>query len=131
MQTFRPIACVLALAGLGMLAGVAQADGPQAIAQAAQHAGLAVASADSGDFAGVRRHLHHSLNCLVGPEGEGFDQSAGNPCVQAGGAIPQTSDAELREKLEALAAQIRDGVMGDDLAAAKELAADVQEMLAN
>jgi hypothetical protein len=110
-----------------MVAPLAQADGPQAIATAAQHAGLAAGSAD---LAGAQRHLHHALNCLVGPDGEGFDEGAGNPCANAGGAIPQTSDTEMLEKLEMLAEQIRGGVMGEDLAAAKELAGEVQEMLA-
>ena len=36
------------------------------ITTAAQHAGLA---AQSGDIAGVHTHLHHTVNCLVGPGG--------------------------------------------------------------
>jgi hypothetical protein len=124
----KTVAVGVALAGLVSfysLAGLA--DGPQAIATAAQHAGLA---ANSGDIDGVHRHLHHTLNCLVGPEGEGFDQSAGNPCQAAGGAIPQTSDAAMRTKLTEIAGQVRSAIGNGDLAAAKTAATSVQEMLA-
>jgi hypothetical protein len=99
-----------------------------AVATAAQHAGIA---AGQGNIGGVRTHLHHVLNCLVGPDGEGFDQSAGNPCANAGGAIPQTSDAAMKRKLEMIAGEVREGVMGQDLDAAKQLAASVQEQLSD
>jgi hypothetical protein len=105
----------------------AQADGPQAVAAAAQHAGLA---ANQGAIGGVRTHLHHTLNCLVGPDGEGFDASAGNPCQAAGGAIPQTAAGEMRDKLIELADDVRSAIATDDLAAAKEAAGTIQEMLA-
>ena len=130
MRKTRLFACSAAVTGLVTLGsfGVAQADGPQAIATAAQHAGLA---AGQGDVGGVRRHLHHTLNCLVGPDGEGFDASAGNPCGEAGGAIPQTADAEMRGKLMELAAQVREGIASNDLDAAKGVAMSVQEMLSD
>lgn len=102
------------------------ADGPQAVMTAAQHAGLA---AGAGDIDMVHRHLHHTLNCLVGPDGQGFDQSAGNPCQQAGGAIPQTSDAQMHTKLMEIAAQVRSAIGSSDMAAAKEAAMHAQEML--
>src|SRR5690554_5726690 len=52
---------------------------------ASVHAGLA---ANSADIKGVHTHLHHSLNCLVGPDGDGFDESQMNPCEGMGkGAI--------------------------------------------
>ena len=102
------------------------ADGPQAVAAAAQHAGLA---AGSGDIAGVHRHLHHVLNCLVGPDGAGFDGSAGNPCAAAGGAIPQTMDNAMKMKLEKAAADARMAIGNDDLDAAKKAAASIQAEL--
>lgn len=106
--------------------GTALADAGMAKATAARHAGLA---AGADDLTGVRMHLHHTLNCLVGPDGEGFDEAAGNPCAEAGGAIPQTDDAEMKQGLEALAAQVHDAIMAEDVAAAKEAAGKVQEML--
>jgi hypothetical protein len=102
------------------------ADGPQAISTAATHAGMAASGAD---VAGVRRHLHHVLNCLVGPDGQGFDAAAGNPCAAAGGAIPQTADAAAKEKLQKAATQLRAAIGNDDLDAAKKAAGDVQQML--
>lgn len=114
------------IACLAAAPGTALADGPQAVSTAAQHAGFA---AGGSDIAGVKRHLHHVLNCLVGPEGEGFDAAPGNPCSAAGGAIPQTSDAAAREKLQKTAAAVRTAIAGDDLAAAKKAAADAQTAL--
>jgi uncharacterized membrane protein len=32
----------------------------------------------------VTLHLHHVLNCAVGPDGMGFDAAAGNPCKGQG-----------------------------------------------
>lgn len=106
--------------------GSALADGPQAVGTAAQHAGFA---AGGTDIAGVRTHLHHVLNCLVGPEGEGFDAARGNPCAASGGAIPQTADAAMKDKLQKAAAQVRTAIAGSDLAAAKKAATDVQAQL--
>lgn len=104
----------------------ALADGPQAINTAAQHAGLAAGSAD---LAGVHRHLHHVLNCLVGPDGQGFDAAPGNPCAAAGGAIPQTADATVKAKLEKAATQVRAAIAGNDLEAVKKAASEVQASL--
>lgn len=106
--------------------GAALADGPQATGIAAQHAGFAASSTDA---AVVKRHLHHVLNCLVGPEGEGFDAAPGNPCAAAGGAIPQTTDAAAKEKLEKAATQVRTAIAGGDLEATRKAATDVQAAL--
>ncbi len=57
-------------------------------------------AANEGDIAGVDQHLHHRLKCLVGVDGEGSDGSAGNPCGEAGGAIPQTDSADMLGTLE-------------------------------
>ena len=117
----------LALAGTTILSTAALADGPQAIATAANHAGLAAAA---GGIDMVHTHLHHVLNCLVGPGGNGFDAAPGNPCANAGGgAIPQTADAALKTKLEAAATQARAGIANADMAASKKVASDVQAML--
>lgn len=117
------------LAGLALgIPGISAADGPEAIATAAQHADL---SAKAGDLAMVQRHLHHALNCLVGADGEGFDEAAGNPCGRTGAAIPQTADADMQEKLGKLAMQVREAFAGNasDIAALQAVAADVQKML--
>lgn len=117
----------MAMAGFLLIApGAAMADESQAVATAAQHAGLA---ANAGDLNGVRMHLHHTLNCLVGADGDGFDESAGNPCARAGAAIPQTSDADMMHKLEMIADDVRKGIASSDLGEAKKMAMHAQEML--
>ncbi len=126
MTTLRATLGTIAVIGLVSLSPAAFADGPQAIATAAQHAGNAV---NADDLAGAHRHLHHTLNCLVGPGGEGFDEAAGNPCRDAGGAIPQTADTGLKGQLEELAIQVRDAIQNDDLPAVKEVAMSVQSAL--
>ncbi len=127
MKTLRNIGGVATLAAYAALTSTAAlADGPQAIGTAATHAGLAARGAD---IAGVRMHLHHALNCLVGPDGQGFDAAPGNPCAAAGGAIPQTSDAAAKDKLQKVAAQLRTAIGNDNLDAAKKAATDVQAML--
>ena len=128
-KIFKTLASAMALAGLATLMPTTLlADGPAAIAKAAQHAGLA---AGSDNIGAVHTHLHHTLNCLVGPGGEGFDEDQANPCGADGGAIPQTADADMKGKLVELAAQVQGGIGNDDVAAAKEVAMSVQEMLAS
>lgn len=40
-------------------------------------------------------HLHHTLNCLVGPQDKLFDASAGNPCQgQGDGYLPDLKAAK-------------------------------------
>lgn len=114
------------VAFVSFVPGTALADGPQAVGTAAQHAGFA---AGGTDIAVVRRHLHHVLNCLVGPEGEGFDAAPGNPCAASGGAIPQTTDATTKDKLQKAATQVRTAIAGSDLDAAKKVATEVQAQL--
>lgn len=127
-MTIKKVAgATIALIGLASLsAGVARADGPEAVATAATHAGIA---AGQDSINGAKTHLHHVLNCLVGPNGEGFDEAAGNPCRDAGAAIPQTADAGAKEKLDKLAMQVREAIASDDAAAVKKTAMEVQEAL--
>ncbi len=127
MKNLKIISGAAALAALTtFMPTAALADGPQAISTAATQAGLASGSAD---LAGVQRHLHHALNCLVGPDGEGFDAAPGNPCAAAGGAIPQTTDAAAQEKLQKAATQVRTAIAGGNLDASKKAATEVQAQL--
>jgi len=120
-------AFIIALAGAALLPIAALADGPQEIKTATNHAGLAAGAADP---AAVKMHLHHTVNCLVGPNGQGFDASAGNPCNgQGGGAIADTTDAAAKAKLQAAAAKARDSIALNDVGALKAAASDVQKML--
>ena len=128
MNLIRTGFCAFAFAGMtALLPATALADGPQAIATAANHAGLAAAA---GGIDMVHTHLHHVLNCLVGPGGDGFDAAPGNPCANAGGgAIPQTTDAGMKTKLMAAATQAKAGIANADMAGAKKTASDIQAML--
>lgn len=116
----------LAVAGVALLPAAALADGPQAIGIAANHAGLA---GNAGAIEMVHTHLHHVLNCLVGPGGNGFDAAPGNPCGGSGGALPQTADAATKTKLEGVATAVRGGIANNDLAGAKKVAMDAQAAL--
>lgn len=127
MKSVRIILAGVAAASLGaLIPTVAAADAQQAIGIAATHAGLA---ANAGNINVVHTHLHHVLNCLVGPGGDGFDQMAGNPCGMAGGAIPQENNAEMKTKLLTLATLVRSGIGESDMAAAKKIATDAQNDL--
>jgi hypothetical protein len=109
-----------------LLPAAALADAHSEVVLAQQHAGLA---AQSGDIAMVHAHLHHTLNCLVGPGGPGFDAKQMNPCANAGsGAIP---DGGVLKKLplEAAAAKARAGIAEPDLAKAQADAASTADML--
>ncbi|HWC64079.1 MAG TPA: hypothetical protein VG501_10690 [Rhizomicrobium sp.] len=109
--------CVAGLA----LPTAALADVAQEINTAATHAGLA-AKAPAID--GVHMHMHHALNCLVGPKGDGFDSSQMNPCASQGnGAIPDASDAQ-KAKLTQAVATLKAGIASSDLATAAKDATD-------
>tara|TARA_R110001592_G_scaffold45109_2_gene144449 strand:+ start:109 stop:543 length:435 start_codon:yes stop_codon:yes gene_type:complete len=103
------------------------ADKAPEVKTAAVHAGLA---ASVGDIKGVRAHLHHTLNCLVGPDGEGFNANEINPCQGMGkGAIPDTADAARKQALKEAVDMVQSGLDSDDLATAQKAAADTKEML--
>lgn len=102
------------------------ADAAKEVATAATHAGLAAKSADLG---GVHMHLHHTVNCLVGPNGNGYDVHSLNPCAADGaGAIPD-SVAGKKPALEAAAATARSGIAATDLKVAQKAASDAEAAL--
>ncbi len=116
-------------AGLVLLAPVspARADAAQEVAAAAQHAGYA---AQSKDLKTTQSHLHHVVNCLVGPKGRGFDSKELNPCKDLGnGAITDTSDAGKKKGLQTALNKARAGLKAKDLAAAQKDATDTEAAL--
>ena len=117
-------AAVISLASL--TPQMAAADAKQAETIAANHAGLA---ANAANINLVHTHMHHVLNCLVGPGGDGFDAMPGNPCAMAGGAIPQEANAEMKTKLLNVAAAVRAGIGEANIADAKKIATDAQNSL--
>ena len=116
--------------GLGVLPLLLVLGGTVALAQMAgnpdaelktalAHAGYA-SKADA--LPGVHLHLHHVLNCMVGPQDKLFDAAAGNPCKDQGnGAL-----VNLKGKMDApyytaaLVAQIaKQGIDATSLTEAK------------
>ena len=106
----------------------AAADLNAEIATAAQHAELA---SQASDIAGVHTHLHHTLNCLVGPKGDGFDPKELNPCANSGnGAIPDAAnDAAKLRTLKSAASNAQVGLRENNLFTAKATAAHLAKKL--
>ncbi len=123
MKTMMVLAGAFSLIALQASA----ADVKGEIVNAHEHAGYA---AQSPDLDGVHMHLHHALNCLVGPNGSGFDPKQMNPCANSGnGIIPDTADAGKKKAFQAAADKAKDGIAENDLGKAKKIAGDVAAML--
>ncbi|HEY4274226.1 MAG TPA: hypothetical protein VGM68_01990 [Rhizomicrobium sp.] len=98
------------------------------ISNARTHANNA---ANAPTIEAVHTHMHHSLNCLVGPKGEGFDAGQMNPCANAGnGAIPDQTDAAKKAKLEEAKTGLMKGLTENDLKAAQGIAASATTAIA-
>ena len=116
-------------AGLVAMPLVAHADASDEVSTAAQHAGF---SAQATSLKVAHMHLHHTLNCLVGPGGRGFDSKEANPCADKGmGAIPDTTDAATKKTLEHIAYRARRALASKNLATVKKDAAEIQTELGN
>ena len=114
----KKIALLAACAALTATPVLADTAAELSIAQ--NHAGMA---AKATDISKVQMHLHHAVNCLVGPGGQGFDAAPGNPCSKAGnGAIPDSMDAAQKEKLQTAVADAGPGLSTTDLATAQAAA---------
>ena len=120
---------ILFLAGAAaLLATPAFADLAGELSTAQTHAGMA---STQTDIAMAHKHLQHAINCLVGPNGKGFDAAAGNPCGKAGnGAIPDSTDAAQKAKLTSIAMSAQVGVSNSDLAASQKAAKDTADAIA-
>lgn len=121
------IAAVAAGAALTVCNVARAADVSSEIMNARMHAGLA---AQASDLATMHAHLHHALNCLVGPQGSGFDAKELNPCQNNGnGAIPDETDAGKKKSLQAAADKASTGIQAGDLSTARSDASSVATML--
>ena len=121
------IAIAAVISGLSTFPIAAYADAKSEIATAAQHAGLAAAAPN---LLQTHMHLHHAVNCLVGPQDGDFDKTNMNPCAQLGkGAFPDESDAEIKSKLQSAMSAAEDGIASSDEATAKKNAATVKTLL--
>jgi len=118
----KKILIASAAAGALFFSTAAFADLAGELTTAQTHAGLA---AKAGDINMVHMHLHHALNCLVGPGGAGFDTGNANPCASAGkGILVDSTDAAQKTKLQAAVADANKGIAATDLAAAQAAAND-------
>jgi hypothetical protein len=119
---------VLVFAAAAFATGPAlAADVGAEITTATMHATLA---ARSGDLTGVHTHLHHTVNCLVGPGGSGFDAKELNPCANTGnGAIPDSASPAQKAKLQSALATANSGIAATDLTAARKDADDTAAAL--
>jgi len=115
------VAVVLALVGAWAFAQ--SAGNPETeLKTAMAHAGYA-AKADA--LNGVHLHLHHVLNCIVGPQDKLFDAAAGYPCKDQGtGVLPALMGKMDQQYYEAaLIAQIASqGIASNNLQEAKAAA---------
>lgn len=118
-----PLLLAIALP-VGALAGSDGAVSKQSTTASA-HAGMALGAAD---LKMVHTHLHHVINCLVGPSGKGFDAAAGNPCkgMGEGAIVDAKGDAATESKLHAALTQAEHGVKAATLDGAH---ADAQQVL--
>lgn len=120
---------LLAALGVGLVFASAKGDvdSTKEVATAARHAGLA---AQAADLKGTQAHLHHVINCLVGPKGQGFDVKEANPCKDQGnGAIPDTTDEARRSTLIQALTKANEALRQTDLAAAHKSASEAQVLL--
>ena len=123
----RLIVSTAAIAALtGAALAPALADEAQEVMTAGQHAGMAAGSAD---IKMVHMHLHHVVNCIVGPSGEGFDKTAGNPCDGKGNGAEMDAGPDKKAWFDGILAKAWDGIKSDDLATAKKDAGDIQATL--
>jgi hypothetical protein len=108
-------------------AGSGDAASKQA-ATASAHAGMALGAAD---LKTAQLHLHHVVNCLVGPSGQGFDAAAGNPCkgMGQGALVDARGNAAAEARLHAALEQAGRGLKAATLDAAHADAQQAMETL--
>ena len=113
---------------LTMLPLAAHADLAQEISTAADHAKL---STQAPTLKVAQLHLHHTLNCLVGSKGHGYDAKAGDPCSGMGkGAILDEASAKPKRMLEHIAARVHSALRNHHFATVKKLAGEIEVELA-
>ena len=84
---------LLSLSGTAL----ATASGSKKIQTAIKHAEFASTSKNANQ---IHLHLHHVINCLVGPEGAAYDPAAGDPCESEGGSALSDLKGAPKEYLQ-------------------------------
>lgn len=119
-------------AGLSLAVAAAARQPDKEIAAALVHAG---AASHMDTVAGVHLHLHHVLNCVLGPGSKLYSAQAEalseNSCKGLGdGALSDAGrDRAVRESLERAARVAEHGIVATDLAVAQRNAAEVMAAL--
>lgn len=93
---------------------------------ATAHAKMA---AQSAGLEGVQMHLHHVVNCLVGPDGDAFDGSAGNPCKGQGNGVLNDM-ASHKSQVESALDAAQAGLSSSALEQAQSKAGKAHDILA-
>ena len=129
MNKWLAVGVTAALATGFSFAACAQSGGASNEASVAHAHALMAQNAKTLDMA--HAHLHHVVNCLVGPKGTGFDAKAEDPCKgQGNGAIPDSaSDAALNGKLKSALADAQGGLKSNTLTDVQASAAKVAAAL--
>ena len=114
--------------GMGASSAGGTADPDQEISTALQHAGMSAGSTKIDD---VHAHLHHVINCLVGPSGAGFDSTAEDPCKgQGNGAMNDLTGHDKESKqLGAAVKEANKGLKENNLKKAQKDAKKVMKDL--
>ena len=115
--------------GISVMLSGATAQAGDALLQAetaAQHAGYA---AGSDGIDSVKAHMHHALNCLVGPAGDGFDASFGDPCDGMGGGAITDGSSDMQGDYLQAAEYLKNGLVADEIDMAKANAVAAQDTL--
>ena len=128
LTTAKPLPAMLAGLALMIPALALSADGArQEVNTAEQHAAFA-SKAKAVDQ--THLHLHHVINCLVGPGGDGFDARAGNPCKgQGDGALNGVQSKQELQTLERALALAKIGSQIPTFKPARYTAMAVHELL--
>jgi len=78
----------------------------------------------------VHQRMQSAINCLVGPNGEGFDAAAPNPCAASGnGVIPDTADPAKKAKFQEAVEKLKSGLGVADRKDAMQIALDGADMI--
>ncbi len=98
------------------------------IATARTHAMMA---AEAKSLNKTHMHLHHVVNCLVGPQGTDFDASAGNPCkgMGRGAIVDAAGSSRNQQRLNKALSEAKTGLNSDDEKTARQAAKKAASIL--
>ena len=114
---------LLSLSGMALAATNVSKEVQTAI----EHAGFASNAKTTNE---VHLHLHHVINCLVGPKGEGYDSAAGDPCKgEGGGALNDLKGTPQQKYLQQALDLAKTGVNINHRAPARDVATAVNDLL--